>query len=65
MRSSERIYRQMSHDDEITPIYAELNSNSLGKTLRSIAPVSKRFFHSIQERSITKFILGPAYVKRK
>ena len=39
---------------------AGLNSNSLGKTIRSNAPDSKRLFHSIRERSITKFILGHA-----
>ena len=39
---------------------AGFNSNSLGKTLRSNAPESKRLFHSIRERSITKFILGHA-----
>ena len=32
---------------------AELNSNPLGKSLRSNAPESKRFFYSIRERSIT------------
>ena len=32
---------------------AGLNSNSQGKTLRSNAPESKRFFHSIRNRSIT------------
>ena len=42
----------MSHDDELTS-NARLKSNPLGKTLRSNAPESKQFFHSIRERSIT------------
>ena len=41
-------------------VYAELNSNPLGKRLRSDAPESKRFFHCIREPSRTKFKLGYA-----
>ena len=39
-------------------VYAELNSNPQGKTLRSDAPESKRFFHCIQKPLRTKFKLG-------
>ena len=37
-----------------------LNSNPLGKTPRSNAPESKRFFHSMRERSGIEFKLGHA-----
>ena len=39
-------------------VYAKLNSNPLGKTLRSDAPESKLFFHCVQEPSRTTFKLG-------
>ena len=42
----------MSHDNELNS-NVRLKSNPLGKTLRSNAPESKQFFHSIREHSIT------------
>ena len=41
-------------------VYVGLNSNPLGKTLRSDASESKRFFHCIREPSRTKFKLSHA-----
>ena len=39
-------------------VCVELNSNPLGKTLRSNGPESKSFFHCTREPLKTKFKLG-------
>ena len=59
MRLSERIYCiDKCHMTANLLVYAELNSNPLGKTLRSNAPELTSLFHHMQQHSRIEFKLG-------